>query len=74
MWMNFDLLGWIYIYMQSKMYIDITFIKTTCRSKQTLVTDLHLTSYPILYVILFINTVKPVLRGHDLWDKEKVVC
>ena len=29
--------------------------------------------WPVQLIILYCNTVKPVLRGHDLWDKEKVV-
>jgi hypothetical protein len=34
---------------------------------------LHIISRnPILQNYIYINTVKPVLRGH-LWDKEKVV-
>jgi ribose/xylose/arabinose/galactoside ABC-type transport system permease subunit len=53
--------------------LAMMFIKLTLVAQiKDVVTTLAMMFIKLTLVAHFICTVKPVLRGHDLWDKEKV--
>jgi hypothetical protein len=52
--------------------VTSSFICATKVSLMNIITKVVTTSFICATKVSFICTVKPILRGHDLWDKEKV--
>jgi hypothetical protein len=52
--------------------VTTSFICATKVSLMNIIAKVVTTSFICATKVSFICTVKPVLRGHDLWDKEKV--
>jgi hypothetical protein len=52
--------------------VTTSFICATKVSLMNIIAKVVTTSFICATEVSFICTVKPVLRGHDLWDKEKV--